>query len=180
MTSNSITHNSRTASGVHSRTAAGFTLIELMVVITIIGLLASSVLVALGNARARARDARRTADIRALMTALELYNNDNTSYILSTTKANVSTALTSLVPTYLDKLPVDPRGDGAGTNTGDGAGLTDGFEYVYESDSNTDGYAVRMYYERSATVAGANDQECIRGVNMANAANTIGTIRTCK
>lgn len=180
MTSTHNTRDLRGSAAVHSRTAAGFTLIELMVVITIIGLLASSVLVALGNARARARDARRTADIRALMTALELYNNDTTGYIVQDTRINVSTGLTALVPSYIDKLPIDPRGDGIGTNTGDGTGISDGFEYVYESDANKDGYAIRMYYERSANVAGANDQQCIRGVNVSTAANDIGSIRVCK
>lgn len=155
----------------------GFTLIELMVVITIIGLLASSVLVALGNARAKARDARRTADMRALMTALELFNNDNTGYPAAASITNVS-GVSGLVPTYLDKLPIDPRGDGTGTTLGD---VTTDIEYIYQSVANSDGYALRMFYERSSAIAGANDQQCIRGVNITatNAPNLNG-IRACK
>lgn len=58
----------------------GFTLIELLVVIAIIGLLSTLAVVALGNARQKARDAKRIADLKSIMTALELYNTDVGSY----------------------------------------------------------------------------------------------------
>lgn len=51
----------------------GFTLIELMVVVTIIGILASIVLVSLDSARVKARDARRLADVRQVALGLEFY-----------------------------------------------------------------------------------------------------------
>lgn len=59
-----------------SRYHLGFTLIELLVVISIIGLLATLVIVQLHGKRAEARDAKRLADARTLMTAFELYYND--------------------------------------------------------------------------------------------------------
>lgn len=62
------------------KSGAGFTLIELLVVISIIGLLASVVLVALNGARQKARVAKRVADLKQIATALELYNSDNNSY----------------------------------------------------------------------------------------------------
>ena len=51
----------------------GFTLIEMLIVISIIGILASIVLVGLGAFRARGRDTRRIADLRGNQGALELY-----------------------------------------------------------------------------------------------------------
>lgn len=62
----------------------GFTLIELLVVISIIGVLATIVLGSLSDARARARDAKRLADIRTIQLALEIYNLDNGIYPPST------------------------------------------------------------------------------------------------
>ena len=59
---------------------AGFTLIEVLVVIFIIGLLASVVLVGLGTFRARGRDARRIADLRSMQNILELYYAKNGEY----------------------------------------------------------------------------------------------------
>jgi len=53
--------------------AKGFTLIELLVVVTIIGILASIVIVSLGSARVKARDTRRLADIKQMTLAIELY-----------------------------------------------------------------------------------------------------------
>lgn len=53
----------------------GFTLIELLIVVSIIGLLASAVLVGLKGFRSAGRDARRIADVRYIQTGVELYFN---------------------------------------------------------------------------------------------------------
>jgi len=58
----------------------GFTLIELLVVVAIIGLLATIVLVSLNTARQKARDARRLSDMHQILTALEMYYDDNSEY----------------------------------------------------------------------------------------------------
>ncbi len=55
----------------------GFTLIELLVVITIIGLMASVVLVATQRARTDAKNVAKAQNIRSLQKAVELYIQDN-------------------------------------------------------------------------------------------------------
>ncbi len=61
---------------VFTNKSRGFTLIELLVVIAIIGLLASIVLVSVGPARAKARDAKRQSDIRQINLAMEMCYDD--------------------------------------------------------------------------------------------------------
>ncbi|WKZ24468.1 MAG: prepilin-type N-terminal cleavage/methylation domain-containing protein [Patescibacteria group bacterium] len=63
-----------------NKTVKAFTLIELLVVIAIIGILSTLVIVALGNSRASARDAKRLNDLKAMANALELYYADNNAY----------------------------------------------------------------------------------------------------
>jgi prepilin-type N-terminal cleavage/methylation domain-containing protein len=58
------------------KTKKGFTLIELLVVIGIIGILSSIVLVSMGGARAKARDAVRKADMRQLISAQQMCYDD--------------------------------------------------------------------------------------------------------
>ena len=94
----------------------GFTLIELMVVLVIIGLLAALIV---PNVLDRADDARLTAartDITNVMNSLKLYRLDNQRYPTGeqglqalVTKPSVSPVPSNWKP-YLEKLPNDPWG----------------------------------------------------------------------
>ena len=92
----------------------GFTLIELMVVLVIIGVLAALIV---PNMLDRADDARVTAartDVNNLMQALKLYKLDNLRYPTAEQglQALVTKPTTPPIPSnwrpYLDKLPSDP------------------------------------------------------------------------
>ena len=65
---------------IRNKKEKGFTLLELLVVIGIIGLLASILVINLTSARRRARDTKRVADIRNIQTATEDYYGKNGKY----------------------------------------------------------------------------------------------------
>src|SRR3990172_371808 len=88
---------------------SGFTLIEVLIVVAIIGLLASIVLVGLGAFRGRGRDARRIADIRETQNALELFYTKNNSYPNANSWSALETALTG-ANIGVSKISQDPLG----------------------------------------------------------------------
>src|SRR3954470_5330673 len=85
----------------------GFTLLELLIVIVIIGILAVLIIPNLTAGPQRARDSQRKSDLRNVKTALETYFNDNNAYPNVADYAALGTPLT---PTYIKSLPVDPKG----------------------------------------------------------------------
>jgi prepilin-type N-terminal cleavage/methylation domain-containing protein len=93
----------------------GFTLIELLVVISIIGLLASVILVGLNSARTKSRDAKRIADIRQMVSAMELFFNSCGNYPstspLVTTASNGCAAGTTLA-NFMPQIPSNPSPGG--------------------------------------------------------------------
>lgn len=58
----------------------GFTLIELIIAVAVVGLLSLLVMIAVNNARQKPRNAKRLADVQQMQRSLELYYNDNGSY----------------------------------------------------------------------------------------------------
>jgi len=64
----------------YRRKQEGFTLFELLVVISIIGLIVAVGMVSYSQAQKRGRDARRKEDLKAWQNALEQYYSANTAY----------------------------------------------------------------------------------------------------
>ena len=62
------------------QTRKGFTLIEMLIVVAVVGILASLVLVGLAPVQRQGRDARRISDLRQVQTGLELYFVRNGEY----------------------------------------------------------------------------------------------------
>lgn len=98
----------------------GFTLIELLVVITIIGILATFVVISFASAQKKTRDAKRKSDLNAIGKALALARVDspNSSYPhpagpdLFTDSTAGPDWIPGLVPDYIKTLPIDPKQGG--------------------------------------------------------------------
>src|SRR3989338_5790077 len=87
----------------------GFTLIEIILVIALIGILAGLFMANVFSSLARGRDSRRKQDLRAVAQALELYYNDNNRYPDDLPAGNESfTHPNDPGSIYLQKTPVDP------------------------------------------------------------------------
>ena len=101
------------------RAQSGFTLIEIMVVVVILGILAALVVPQIISRPDEARVAKARQDIRAVESALKLYRLDNFQY--PTTEqglaALVDKPTTQPEPRnwksggYLDRIPTDPWGN---------------------------------------------------------------------
>jgi general secretion pathway protein G len=99
-----------------ARPAAGFTLIEVLVVILILGVLAALVVPRVMDRPDEAKRVAARADVNSIVQALKLYRLDNGTYPTTDqgVQALVQRPATNPVPSnwkpYLDRLPKDPWG----------------------------------------------------------------------
>jgi len=79
---------------------ASFTLLEILIVTTIIALLVSGAVVSYSQFSKQARDSRRKTDLENIRASLEMYRSNVNIYPAS---------LDSLVPDYIISIPKDPK-----------------------------------------------------------------------
>jgi len=117
--------------------AKGFTILELLVVLAIIGVLSSIAVIQYSNAQAKSRDAKRISDIREIEKALNLYFVDNNVFpiipeILEITgEDELSQILESKF--YISEVPPDPNHPT--------------YKYTYESNSTGTDYNITFCLE---------------------------------
>lgn len=129
---------------------AGFSLIELLIVITIIGILAVAFLPSITEGPSRARDTQRIADMSDIALALELYYQDTGTFPLPAGRldATVSGSAATAIQSYFDNntVPDDPQ---TGRPTFNDT-TTSGF-YYYSSCDSGQGYTLVANPENNKT-----------------------------
>jgi len=98
---------------------SGFTLVEILVVVVILGILAAVVVPRVMDQPDRARVTKARADVQALVTSLNLYRLDNHQYPSTNQGLQALVARPGGQPEavnwkaggYIDRLPADPWGN---------------------------------------------------------------------
>jgi prepilin-type N-terminal cleavage/methylation domain-containing protein len=124
----------------------GFTLVELLVVISIIGILTIITLASFTNAQKKGRDTRRKAELDALSKAMMMYFNDTGSFPASIGFENASAGLTGPGGDYyIRTVPTDPKNTPSSTPP---------FNYVYVVS------ATRRSFSLFANLENTSDPKC--------------------
>lgn len=130
----------------------GFTLLEMLVVVGIVGLLSASAVVIFSNARMKSRDTRRVAYVKQITDALELYYLHNGIYPTAITAGqNLSVGSTL----YLNPVPSNP------SPRTDGTCLNQNFNYTVKPGNN--GYDLRFCLGGATNTLSAGLNVCSQG-----------------
>jgi general secretion pathway protein G len=116
-----------------------FTLVEILVVVTIISLLASIAAVSYSRFVKQSRDARRKTDIEQIRAAIELYRNFNSVYPPALT-FGTGEIVDGSGTKYMTKIPNDPMYNSSL-----------GYTYFYQSADPFQDYTLCAYIEGGET-----------------------------
>jgi type IV pilus assembly protein PilA len=119
------------------RSNKGFTIVELLIVIVVIGILAALVLNTFSGVQRRARDTERQTDVNSVATQLEVYYNDNGGYPVLTGSVNTDSWVTANLK-GIDIQSLRPPGTTANamTNTATPTAVQYGYQ-TFASDGTT-------------------------------------------
>jgi prepilin-type N-terminal cleavage/methylation domain-containing protein len=129
----------------------GFTIVELLIVIVVIGILAAITVVAFNGIQAKARDAQTESNMSAIAKMMEMYYIDNGAYPSvcgggDNAGCSANLLAGALVPTYASRLPdAYPTPNSAGV-----------FNYVRGTAGVS--YAIYLRFD--------DKPDCKRGVNV--------------
>lgn len=141
----------------------GFTLVELLVAVGIIGVLASVAMFSISEARAKARDTRRVQDVRVLSQALDIYATTNPVVQLEncTTQGVRTTACT--VPADFPLADFAKIKDPSGGETACGRVLKNPCQYSFGNAMPTvSDYEICFKLERASSQFGASQDNIYR------------------
>lgn len=133
----------------------GFTIVELLIVIVVIGILAAITIVAYNGIQSKARDAQRVSDVDLITKALEIYYIDNGRYPGSPAETGGSTTINSGWSTtadaswsrLIDTLSPYISGIGKDPTSTPGASIVSGVGYNYAYFASTSGYCGAAPYQ---------------------------------
>ncbi|MGB9707408.1 MAG: type II secretion system protein [Microgenomates group bacterium] len=114
---------------VRKKNKKSFTLIEILVVATIIGLLLSGGLISYSQLTKQARDNRRKTDLEQIRSALEMYRSENSIY--PNYPGSSCSGLQPILTPYIGKIPNDPKPN----------------QYNYYCEISTNTYTISAYLE---------------------------------
>lgn len=143
-----------------------FTLIELLIVITIIGILAVALVPRITGGPAKARDATRKTDLQQIATALALYADDNAGDY-----PTLSGCFSVDLSDYMTKVPEDPQG----TPCYEARNTSNGFLLIAYLESDTAG-GDGVYHDDAWTTADAPSALTTSAVFTAIEANLCDTV----